>query len=95
MGKFTREDAKAMLDAGKIDQETFDEMEKDGAFSNSRRTTTRFIETADGTWVSPRLYFDGLGKAEYSEKMLELKTKVNSLFEEYTTTKTGDTKWNQ
>ena len=46
------------------------------------------MKTSDGKWVTPQLYFQGLGKdGNYSKKMTALKDEVTAVFEKYTTTK--------
>ena len=42
------------------------------------------MKTANGTWVCPQLYFQGLNGKEYSKKMVEFREKFNTLLNEYT-----------
>ena len=46
------------------------------------------MKTKNGSYVTPQLYFRGLNNNEnneYSNKMTELRDKVNNLFNDYTT----------
>ena len=43
------------------------------------------MKTAEGKWVCPQLYFQGLNGQSYSKKMTEFRAKFNNLLKEYTT----------
>jgi len=47
------------------------------------------MKTATGTWVSPQFYYQGLKGQTYSKKMADLKTKIDTLIEEFATIKTN------
>ena len=47
------------------------------------------MKTANGSYVTPQLYFQGLKGGKYSSKMTELKSKFLNLVNEYTTEQKG------
>ena len=86
MGKLSEGQAKDLLDKGVIDKSTYNKMQNDGIISAGRGIKRRYIQTADGNYVSPMLYFSGLKGAKYSDEMKKLKTEVNQVIERFTTT---------
>tara|TARA_A100001515_G_scaffold74192_1_gene58985 strand:- start:574 stop:849 length:276 start_codon:yes stop_codon:yes gene_type:complete len=86
MGKLSEGQAKDLLDKGVIDKSTYNKMQNDGIISAGRGIKRRYIQTADGNYVSPMLYFSGLKGAKYSDDMKKLKTEVNQVIERFTTT---------
>lgn len=86
MGKLSEGQAKDLLDKGVIDKTTYNKMQNDGIISAGRGVKRRYIQTADGSFVSPMLYFSGLKGAKYSDNMKKLKTEVNQIIEKFTTT---------
>ncbi len=86
MGKLSEGQAKDLLDKGVIDKGTYNKMQNDGIISAGRGIKRRYIQTADGNYVSPMLYFSGLKGAKYSDDMKKLKTEVNQVIERFTTT---------
>ena len=87
MGILTANDLESLQKAGIVNDKTARGIKEKGLASNSRRATKRFMETKDGKWVSPTLYFRGGTNAKPSTKMNEFKQKFNKLVSEYTTTK--------
>ncbi len=88
MGKLTRKEAEAFHKQGTFDDETMKVLEKEGFVSRRGRGPKRVMKTKNGSYVTPQLYFRGLNNNEnneYSNKMTELRDKVNNLFNEYTT----------
>ena len=88
MGKLSEGQAKDLLLKGVIDKSTYKKMEDDGIISAGRGVKRRYIQTADGNYVSPMLYFSGLKGAKYSDEMRKLKTEVHQVIEKFTTTTT-------
>lgn len=86
MGKLSEGQAKDLLNKGVIDKTTYNKMKNDGIISAGRGVKRRYIQTADGSFVSPMLYFSGLKGAKYSDNMKKLKTEVNQIIEKFTTT---------
>ena len=60
-------------------------MKEKNLVAKNRTTIKRFMKTADGTWVSPMLYFRGGKNTKQSKKQNELVGKFNKLIEQYTT----------
>ena len=87
MGKLTVTEAETLQKEGILSNKSVTEMQNQGLISKKRRGNKRYMKTANGSWVSPQLYFQGIGGQEYSKKMTELKDKVTKLFEDYTTNK--------
>lgn len=88
MGKLSEGQAKDLLEKGVINKTTYAKMQNDGVISAGRGVKRRYIETAEGNYVSPMLYFAGLKGAKYSEEMKKLKSEVNQVIEKFTTTTT-------
>ena len=88
MGKLTRKEAEELHKIGKLDDETMKVLENEGLVSRRARGVRRVMKTKNGSYVTPQLYFRGLNNNEnneYSNKMTELRDKVNNLFNDYTT----------
>jgi len=60
-------------------------MQDKGLVSSRTRNQKRVVKTANGTFVTPQFYFQGLNGNGYSKKMTELRTKVQTLINDYTT----------
>ena len=89
MGKLTVNEAEKLQSEGVLSKKAVEEMQEKGLVSTRRRSARRVMKTANGSYVTPQLYFQGLKGGKYSSKMTELKTKFNNLVNEYTTEKKG------
>ena len=87
MGKLSVSDANELLDKGVITKETLAKMQNDGLVSTRTKSAERYIQSSNGSWVTPIFYYRGLGDGKYTQKMTELRTKVNEVIEKYTVTK--------
>ena len=88
MGKITRKDATDLIDKGIITEEDLKEMENQNLVSKRGKTTKRYMKSDDGKWVEPMFYYKGLKKdGKYSTKMTKLRTVVNQVITDHTTTK--------
>ena len=87
MGKLTVSDANELLDKGVITKETLAKMQNDGLVSTRTKSAERYIQSSNGSWVTPIFYYRGLGDGKYTQKMTELRTEVNKVIEKYTVTK--------
>jgi predicted transcriptional regulator len=87
MGKLTIKEAEDLQKSGVLSKKAVEGLQDKGLVSTRTRSNKRYIKTASGNFVSPQLYFQGIGKDKYSQEMNELKQKFNSLISEYTTTK--------
>tara|TARA_Y100000310_G_scaffold37577_1_gene35272 strand:- start:1364 stop:1645 length:282 start_codon:yes stop_codon:yes gene_type:complete len=85
MGKITVSEAEQLKKDGVLSDSAIAEMQKSGLVGIRKRSTRRYMKTADGKWVCPQLYFQGLNNSDYSKKMTEFREKFNSLLVEYTT----------
>jgi len=85
MGKLTIAEAEQLEKEGVLSQKAIKEMQDSGLVSTRKRNTRRYMKTADGNWVCPQLYFQGLNGSEYSKKMVEFRNRFNNLLNEYTT----------
>jgi|TARA_Y100000034_G_scaffold69568_1_gene83999 hypothetical protein len=85
MSKLSQKDADKLVESGILSDESIKEMQGSGFVSKKRTSTKRFMKTADGTWVSPMLYFRGGKNTKQSKKQNELVGKFNKLIEQYTT----------
>tara|TARA_R110000824_G_scaffold329070_1_gene515907 strand:+ start:767 stop:1042 length:276 start_codon:yes stop_codon:yes gene_type:complete len=90
MGKLTVNEAALLQESGVLSKKAVEEMQEKGLVSTRRRNNKRYLKTANGTYVTPQLYFQGLAGNKYSAKMTELKNKFNELANEYTTEKKGN-----
>ena len=87
MGKISIAFANELLDKEVITEETLAKMQKDGVISTRAKSAERYIQSDNGTWVTPILYFRGLGGSKYTVKMTELRTEINKVMEKYTVSK--------
>ena len=70
MGKLTVKEAEDLVEQGILSKKALEEMQSSGLVSSRRHSTRRYMKTSDGKWVTPQLYFQGLGKdGNYSKKM--------------------------
>jgi len=92
MGKITVAEAEELADQGILTHKAIKEMQDSGLVSIRKRNTRRYMKTANGTWVCPQLYFQGLNGKDYSKKMAEFRDKFNTLVTEYTTERNNKTK---
>ena len=86
MGKLTVAEAEALHKEGVLTKASLKEMQDKGLVSSRTRNEKRVVKTANGTFVTPQFYFQGLDGNGYSKKMTELRAKVTNLINEYTTT---------
>ena len=85
MGKITVSEAEQLRKDGVLSNDAIAEMQKSGLVGIRKRGTRRYMKTANGKWVCPQLYFQGLNNSDYSKKMTEFREKFNALLVEYTT----------
>jgi|SaaInl7_135m_RNA_FD_contig_41_1359530_length_1434_multi_4_in_0_out_0_3 hypothetical protein len=86
MGKLTVEDVTKLQKAGVLNKETVTALQKKGLASSKRINTKHYMQTKDGKWVIPTLYWRGARGTESSKHMIEFNEKFNTLINEYTTT---------
>ncbi len=70
-----------------IDEMGIKEMQDKGLVSTRTRNEKRVMKTAQGGFVTPQFYFQGLDGHEYSKKMQDLRSKVQTLINDFTTIK--------
>jgi hypothetical protein len=92
MGKLTVAEAEQLEKQGVLSNKAIKEMQDSGLVSTRKRNTRRYMKTANGTWVCPQLYFQGLNGKDYSKKMMEFRDKFNALVTEYATERNNKTK---
>jgi len=85
MGKLSAKARDALLASNTLTPAAVAEMQKQGQISESKQTIKRFIKTADGKWVEPKLYFRGGKNVQKSKKMESFISDYNNLLEKYTT----------
>ena len=90
MGKLTVAEAEQLEKEGVLSAKAIKEMQNSGLVSSRKRNTRRYMKTANGNWVCPQLYFQGLNGSEYSKKMIEFREKFNALAQKYTTVKSNN-----
>ena len=81
--------AKSMVKEGFITEDQLDEMIANGTVANpnggNRGDGSQAMLGSDNqTHIFPTLYFKGVGKLQYTDKMKELRKKFNDLKSEYT-----------
>ena len=86
MGKLTVAEAETLQKEGVLTKASLKEMQDKGLVASRTRNEKRVVKTANGTFVTPQFYFQGLNGNGYSKKMTELRQKVTNLINEYTTT---------
>lgn len=84
MGKITVAEAEKLQKEGLLTSKAVAEMQKSGLVGLRKKGTRRYMKTANGSWVCPQLYFQGLNNSQYSKKMTEFREKFNALLKEYT-----------
>jgi hypothetical protein len=87
MGKLSAKARDALLASGTLTQASVEELQKDGHISKAKQVVKRFIKTADGKWVEPKLYFRGGKNVQKSKKMESFISDYNNLLNKYTTTR--------
>ena len=87
MGKLSAKARDALLASGTLTQASVEELQKDGHISKAKQVVKRFIKTADGKWVEPKLYFRGGKNVQRSKKMESFISDYNNLLNKYTTTR--------
>ena len=87
MGKLSAKARDALLASGTLTQASVEELQKDGHISKAKQVVKRFIKTADGKWVEPKLYFRGGKNVQKSKKMESFISDYNDLLNKYTTTR--------
>ena len=87
MGKLKVSDANELLEKGIITEKTLIEMRDKGLVSTRSKSAERYIQSSNGSWVTPIFYYRGLGDGKYTQKMTALRTEVNKVIEKYTVTK--------
>ena len=87
MGKLTQSQADELSKAGILSPKVVKGLQDNGAITQGRKNTKRYMKTSDGAWVSPQFYFEGVSKHTYSKKMAELKEAVEKVIEKFTTNK--------
>ena len=92
MGKITAKDAEALQQSGLLSDTAIAEMQNKGFVSKDRTVVRRFLKTAEGQWVEPRLYFRGGKDTTRSKKMESFLSEYNILLEKYTTTRNNNKK---
>ena len=83
MGKLTLAQADALKKTKLLDDKTITQMQDDGLISKGRRNSKRFMKTADGKYVSPQLYFQGINGGKYSKKMDAFRVEFQTLVNKY------------
>lgn len=89
MAKISQKDTQALIDAGALTIDDVAKLQTEGLVATRKTSRKRFMKTKSGTWVSPQFYFQGLKGQIYSKKMADLKTKIDTLIEEFATIKTN------
>jgi len=87
MGKLSAKARDALLASGTLTQASVEELQKDGHISKAKQVVKKFIKTADGKWVEPKLYFRGGKNVQRSKKMESFISDYNNLLDKYTTTR--------
>jgi len=85
MAKLSNKEGRELLEAGIIDQETFDKMLEAGKIGAGRQGGARKPKRVfEGTNVSPQLYFKGAKNVEPTEAMEACRKEITSIIEKYT-----------
>jgi|TARA_R100001530_G_scaffold550_4_gene917 hypothetical protein len=87
MGKLSAKARDALLESGTLTPASVEELQKDGHISKAKQVVKKFIKTADGKWVEPKLYFRGGKNVQKSKKMESFISDYNNLLNKYTTTR--------
>ena len=85
MGKLTVKEAEELKKKGILSNRAVTEMQKSGLVGTRKRGVRKYMKTADGDWVCPQLYFQGLNNSKYSKRMVEFRDEFNALLSKYTT----------
>ena len=85
MGKLTVKEAEELKEKGILSKRAVAEMQKSGLVGTRKRGVRKYMKTANGNWVCPQLYFQGLNNSEYSKRMVEFRDEFNTLLKKYTT----------
>ena len=90
MGKVSAKDTQDLIKSGVLSKNALAEMENKNLVAKNKPSIKRFMKTADGKFVEPKLYFRGSTGTKPSKKMEEFQTAYNKLLEKFTTTKTNN-----
>tara|TARA_R100000781_G_C4000963_1_gene100286 strand:- start:146 stop:421 length:276 start_codon:yes stop_codon:yes gene_type:complete len=90
MGKVSQKDTQDLIDSGILSKKALTAMKEKNLVAKNKGTVKRFMKTADGKFVEPKLYFRGSTGTKPSKKMEEFQTAYNKLLDKYTTTKTNN-----
>tara|TARA_R100000951_G_scaffold23994_1_gene20204 strand:- start:281 stop:553 length:273 start_codon:yes stop_codon:yes gene_type:complete len=85
MGKLTIAEVEELSKTGVLSDASVKEMQDKGLVSSRTRNQKRVVKTANGTYVTPQFYFQGLNGNGYSKPMTKLKDEVANLINKYTT----------
>ena len=85
MAKLTVAEAESLHKEGVLSASALKEMQDKGLVSTRTRNEKRVMKTAQGGFVTPQFYFQGLDGHEYSKKMQDLRSKVQTLINDFTT----------
>jgi len=85
MAKLTVAEAESLHKEGVLSASALKEMQDKGLVSTRTRNEKRVMKTAQGGFVTPQFYFQGLDGHEYSKKMQDLRGKVQTLINDFTT----------
>tara|TARA_R100001530_G_C4209359_1_gene126958 strand:+ start:286 stop:561 length:276 start_codon:yes stop_codon:yes gene_type:complete len=89
MGKISTKDKDDLINSGVLSKKALAEMEKKNLVAKSKTSIKRFMKTADGKFVEPKLYFRGSSGTTPSKKMDDFQTAYNKLLDKFATTKTN------
>ena len=89
MGKISVKDKDALIESGVLSKKALAEMESKNLVAKNKTSIKRFMKTADGKFVEPKLYFRGSTGTKPSKKMEEFQTAYNKLLDKFATTKTN------
>ena len=87
MGKISVKDKDALIESGVLSKKALAEMESKNLVAKNKTSIKRFMKTADGKFVEPKLYFRGSTGTKPSKKMEEFTAEYQELLNKYTTTK--------
>ena len=85
MGKLTIAEVEELNKTGVLSDASVKEMQDKGLVSSRTRNEKRVVKTANGTFVTPQCYCQGLNGNKDSKPMTELKDNVAKLINKYTT----------
>ena len=84
MGKMSRKDVEIWKEKGVLTDDKIKALEKENLISKRSSNPKKYVKSANGVYVEPMFYFNGLKKdGKYTKDMTKMRKEVNSIISKY------------